>query len=91
MTGQPQPPMGGGYGGQPFGQGIGQPGAPQPPQTGLNSWQRWQQVHPGSSYQDYQNWWNQFGQSGATINGESFGGEGSLGDEDLCGGFSMQG
>ena len=89
MTGQPQPP----YGGQQFGQGIGQPGAPQPPQTGLNSWQRWQQVHPGSSYQDYQNWVQQNGAQGATINGEGvqFGGEGSLGDEDLCGGFDMRG
>lgn len=94
MTGQPQPPMGGGYGGQQFGQGIGQPGAPQPPQTGLNSFQRWVQVHGMSptAQSDYQGWWAQYGSQGATINGESsFGGEGSLGDEDLCGGFSMQG
>ena len=82
---------------QPFqmmGQGIGQPGAPQPPQTGLNSFQRWVQVHGMSptAQSDYQGWWAQYGSQGATINGESsFGGEGSLGDEDLCGGFSMQG
>ena len=84
----------GGYGGQQFGQGIGQPGAPQPPQTGLNSFQRWVQVHGMSptAQSDYQGWWAQYGSQGATINGESsFGGEGSLGDEDLCGGFSMQG
>ena len=132
MTGQPQPP----YGGQQFGQGIGQPGAPPPPVMGwedprhfhregwrgdyhhqggfpgqpappigagappppggggyMQSWQRWQQVHPGSSYQDYQNWVQQYGAQGATINGEGvqFGGEGSLGDEDLCGGFDMRG
>jgi hypothetical protein len=93
MTGQPQPPMGGGYGGQQFGQGIGQPGAPQPPQTGLNSFQRWIQIHGNSptARQDYQNWWHQYGMSGATINGESFGGEGNLGDEDLVGGFDMRG
>ena len=86
----PLSPQGGMF--QGINQGIGQPGAPPPPQTGLNSWQRWQQVHPGTPYSDYRNWWNQFGAQGATINGEvSFGGEGSLGDEDLCGGFSMQG
>jgi hypothetical protein len=89
MGGQPQPP----YEQQnPF-QGIGQPGAPQPPQTGLNSFQRWIQVHGMSptARSDYQGWWQQYGAQGATINGESFGGEGSLGDEDLVGGFDMRG
>ena len=78
----------------------GQPQAPyeggqQPPAARMNSWQRWQQVHAGQSNNtigDYAAWWNAYGSQGATINGESsFGGEGSLGDEDLCGGFSMQG
>jgi len=95
--GQPAAPYGGGYGGQPGAPpppmgmgGIGQP-AP-PPQMGMNSWARWQQIHPGSSYQDYQNWWNQYGSQGASINGEvQFGGEGGLGDEDLCGGFDLHG
>jgi hypothetical protein len=94
LGGQPQPPYGGG--GMP---GIGQPQPPgmgmgqqQPPPFGPASWQRWQQVHPGSQYSDYMGWWQQNGVNGATINGEvSFGGEGSLGDEDLCGGFDMKG
>ena len=81
FPGQPAPPIGA--------------GAPPPPGGGgyTQSWQRWQQVHPGSSYQDYQNWVQQYGAQGATINGEGvqFGGEGSLGDEDLCGGFDMRG
>jgi hypothetical protein len=93
MGQQPQAPYGGGMGGQQFGQ-PGAPGAPPPPTTGLNSFQRWVQIHGMSptARSDYQNWWQQYGAQGATINGDvQFGGEGSLGDEDLCGGFDMRG
>lgn len=106
MTGQPQPP----YGGQPFGQGIGQPGAPQPPQGGRpgpgwvsadgtpwnKSWEKWQIVHQNrgdNTFTHYAQWRDSVGQDpNADIHGDvSFGDEEGLGDEDLCGGFSMQG
>ena len=89
MTGQPQlSPQGGMF------QGIGQPGAPAASADGPElvaavaaGSPRSPTVRPTTAIGG-----TQFGSQGATINGEvSFGGEGSLGDEDLCGGFDMRG
>jgi hypothetical protein len=73
-------------------------GQPQPPGglAYMKSWERWQQVHANrgdNTWTHYQQWLNGVGQDPhAVINGEaSFGSEGSLGDEDLCGGFDMRG